>query len=411
MQKIKVEKFIDIFSSSDPNIYEVEGRVKSVRKMKNTFFLDIVDDFEKLQIIVQENLEKFEDIFVGDYVKICGEMHLSKTGEQSLLATEKISCLRFNGKPEKLKEILSKDNFRKYEIKFLIRKKIRDFFSEKGFIETDTKILSTRYNGGRSFPVYSSYLNNVLGYNRTTLEEKMQELILFGFENIFQIGNIFRSDKELTFLEGYVKNMDLFSGEKLIIELCSYLISELKVRYEIRLDDGIENIVTCSWRKMSYLDIVNLIYSTDLSEVIGSPSKLRSFIVKNKFNVNIKNTSDDSLADALIDESGFIFNCPTIVSDFPIWCSPLYKKNIGTQFLERAKMYLPYQTGGFDLGIQENNFNSFKQRLDEQKSYWAFSKDDIRMKEGELSDLLSCGVLDLFGFGLNPDRFINFFDL
>ena len=172
MQKIKVEKFIDIFSSSDPNIYEVEGRVKSVRKMKNTFFLDIVDDFEKLQIIVQENLEKFEDIFVGDYVKICGEMHLSKTGEQSLLATEKISCLRFNGKPEKLKEILSKDNFRKYEIKFLIRKKIRDFFSEKGFIETDTKILSTRYNGGRSFPVYSSYLNNVLGYNRTTLEDR-----------------------------------------------------------------------------------------------------------------------------------------------------------------------------------------------------------------------------------------------
>lgn len=111
------------------------------------------------------------------------------------------------------------------------------------------------------------------------------------------------------------------------------------------------------------------------------------------------------MADILVNYVIRTIDKPIIISDFPTWSSPLYARNKDNEnILERSKMYLPGQLTGFDLGMQENNFSDYAERVLTQKKNWNLSVDDPRMKESELDAILACGMPRMFGFGLNPDR-------
>ncbi len=59
------------------------------------------------------------------------------------------------------------------------------------------------------------------------MEERMQALVGSGFERIFQIGSVFRSSEELTFVEGYAAHMDWETGQSMIRNMCRYVAKKM----------------------------------------------------------------------------------------------------------------------------------------------------------------------------------------
>jgi len=69
-------------------------------------------------------------------------------------------------------------------------------------------------------------------------------------------------------------------------------------------------------------------------------------------------------------------------------------------------MYIPSQKGGFEIGIQENDYDNFVRRMAEQRKTWNLSEGDERIGDSDLAKILSGGLPPIFGFGLNPDRIV-----
>ncbi len=69
-------------------------------------------------------------------------------------------------------------------------------------------------------------------------------------------------------------------------------------------------------------------------------------------------------------------------------------------------MYIPGQKGGFEIGVQENDFNEFFKRLARQRKEWNLPADDVRIQSSDLEEVIAGGTPPMFGFALNPDRII-----
>ncbi len=238
--KIERETPLDIRSLSDDfdshldgDVF-VRGRISSVRKMKDFIFADIWERGFKIQVVfIADQSFAFNS---GDLLSISGRCFLTKSGERSIeaKAAEMIgkweSEVGYKDVSKSQSGALSAFEPEAYLSLFfpnLLRNNIRSFLNFESFFEVQTPILGDNYNGGRSFPVTSSYLGKNLGYNRTTMEERMQALIGAGFEKIYQIGSVFRSERESTFLEGYATNMSWDKGKILVRKMLSSVVSSL----------------------------------------------------------------------------------------------------------------------------------------------------------------------------------------
>lgn len=167
--------------------------------------------------------------------------------------------------------------YRRNEVAFLIRKYIRSFFELKDFLEVQTPFLCKKHNGGKSYPVTSAYLNNTIGYNRTTMEERMQLLVGLGFEDIYQIGSVIRSDKEITFLEGYSINLSMEEGEKLIKALCVYIALEMKNYNELPIAKFAGFLEKCDWDRKSYTEIIFSFFGKEIETRMYNPKESISY--------------------------------------------------------------------------------------------------------------------------------------
>ncbi len=393
---------------------ETKGRVFSVRKMKTMFFVDLVYQKEKIQLIFIDRTT-FE-INAGDLVQVRGVCIFSKRNEKSIEVSTYKLLSKWNYKQnfqtistqdvDEYTNAFSLETFRRNEVAFLLRKYTRLFFESKNFLEVQTPFLCKKYNGGKSFPVTSNYLHNTIGYNRTTMEERMQLLVGIGFEDIFQIGSVVRSEKEITFLEGYSPYYNLEEGEKLIISLCRYLAVEMKKRGEVSLVEYDTFLENSDWDRKSYYQVVCDFFGSEIGGKINNPRELISYVINNeRINDEGSILSNETLADMLVESVVQAISKPLIIYNFPCWSSPLYSRNkVDGNYIERSKMYLPGQTAGFDVGVQENDFSDYSERVLIQKRNWSLPEDDPRMNESELDKIIACGMPAMFGFGLNLDR-------
>lgn len=364
----------------------IRGRIAAVRRMKKSVFADLIWASSKIQC-------RFEPLAsyvpaCGDLLEVSGGCVEASSGEPTIDVFEVLVIAKWKAETDykkvseggatSLRAFLPGS----YETGFFsqaVRNHIRQFLVSRKYLEVQTPILGKNYNGGRSFPVSSSYLSHRIGFNRTTMEDRMQALIAMGHERIFQIGSVFRSESENTFVEGYESFLSWEDGKQLIKDLLAHTIERL-------LLDGIgdpnlltEVIMKKTWREVDFYEIPEL--------KIGSSPE----------------TVADTIANTIAEKEGV----PTIVNGFPLWSSPLYAPCVDSaDRLQRSRIYFPGQKGGLEIGVQENDYERFMERLAKQQEAWKLPCDDERIAESDLATILSGGLPPVFGFGMSPDRIV-----
>lgn len=415
MKDIKTEiKFlINNFDSFIGKSVFCDGRINSIRKMKEVIFADIFNKGSLVQIKINKN--NFDNnLYSGDLVKIFGVCDYAQKGEKTIFV-DKLEIINRWKADVPFKHIINLsyqpiksfniDKYQKIYLSNLIRNNIRKYFQQNNFFEVQTPILSKKYNGGRSYPVSSSYLNERIGFNRTTMEERMQALIGTGFHNIFQIGSIFRSGEEKTFLEGYSTELDFNYGKKVIIDLLSYVVLGL-------VEDGLDknnktalDLINKNWLEIDFFEGI-LKYLKLKNDFRYFNNKLVEELIELKI-VDNKKITPESLADELANKIFKKISKPLIIKGFPAWSSPLYKRNEEDKLkLQRCRIYIPGQDGGFEVGLQENNFEIFKENIIKQNKIWNLSKGDERQMDSDLKAIISAGLPEILGFALSPDRIL-----
>ncbi len=405
-----ISKLISEFDSNLNKLITVRGRILTRRKMRNFIFLDLFNGGAKIQLISSEGT----DLFPGDLVEISGTCCKSKTNESSIKVDNFKIISRWKAKKGiktiKYTKIYSPLKAFKFEsfninyIPYLVRKYIKEFLNNEGFLEVQTPILCEKYNGGNSFPVKSNYLNNFLGFNRTTFEEKMQALVGIGFEKIYQIGSIFRSENEYTFLESYSSFTNFNEGKEQVKNLLKYVVDELQKANESFSNKTSIMISNRDWEEVDFFTELNKIIKNESKENQEDWKTVLKILIREKLIIK-ESPSPETIAEIICGLIAKRYNCLLLINNLPVWSSPLYlEKNNST--LYRTRGFFPDQIGSFEFGMQENNYDNFIKREQSQKKNW----DKKFIGNQDLAEVLSGGLPPMFGLGLNPDRISKIFN-
>ncbi|KAK8439139.1 mitochondrial lysine-tRNA synthetase [Candidozyma auris] len=229
---LRVRDFVSRFGKMDftkyaskrhPDLVQLEGRVKSVRKAgKAMYFLDIVQDDAVVQICASNKLlgnmdkEMFARLhsFIrkGDYITCVGQASVTNVGELTLKVNQPImvSCPSLNlaTLPDKVSDrsLINSDRVMNYLvnseskerilIKAAVTRAIRNFLLEDNFTEVNTPLIAGAGTGANAEPFYttSKALQDARLQLRVAPELWLKKLVIGGFDKVFEIGPNFRNE-------------------------------------------------------------------------------------------------------------------------------------------------------------------------------------------------------------------------
>ena len=210
------------------------GRVVGLRTMGKILFAHLYDFSGKIQICVRKNddkpgfFEKFiEDVSVGDFIGVTGELFLTKTGERTIRVDSwKMlnKCLRTL--PEKyhgiediesryrqryLDLIMNEESRNVFKKRIEITKSLRRFLEDSGFLEVETPVIQTQVSGALARPFHTHH--NALDIDctlRIAPETYLKRCIGAGMDRVFEFARCFRNEgisathlQDFTMLEFY----------------------------------------------------------------------------------------------------------------------------------------------------------------------------------------------------------------
>ncbi len=311
-----------------------------------------------------------------------------------------------------------------------IIKSIREFFWEKGFIETDTPTLVS--NPGmephiRPIRVRTDSTNQMT-FLQTSPEFAMKKIMSMGFDNIFQICKSYRYEPksnthhpEFTMLEWYRTNSNYFEIMDDVEELFEFILS--------RLDLKVKSDIKRPWIRLRVLDAFKNYANIDLTSFPNNPSGILSFsefliqeglISKAFVENNIQHSSfwDDLFFLVMlnkIEPALTHLGSPIILYDYPesqAALSNLYTDANGFVWAKRFEVY----AGGFELG---NAFDELTDPIEQQKRFEkdmqlrrSLYKDDDKMPTPPTDAAFLNAIKKLppsGGIAMGVDRMIQYF--
>jgi len=216
-----------------PKTYALAGRILFKRVMGKALFLKIQDFTGQLQCYarIQElSLSSFEELSkfdIGDHVFVQGFLFYTRTHELTLHITSyrmAVKCLRplpdkYHGiaDPElkyrqRYLDLITDSKSREiFRFRSQVVQLIRDFFSERRYLEVETPMMHVIPGGANARPFITHH--NVLDmplYLRVAPELFLKRLVVGGFERVFEINRNFRNEgissrhnPEFTMIEFY----------------------------------------------------------------------------------------------------------------------------------------------------------------------------------------------------------------
>jgi lysyl-tRNA synthetase class 2 len=233
----------------------VSGRIISWREQsKKLIFCTIRGDGDELQLVL--NLAKYEGDFTdvphlyrrGDIIGASGVPHRTRRGELSLLVSNAqllSPCLRMLPEQGGLND--KELRFRKRHIdgivnhghlRYILSERakiinfIRNFFSSRNFIEVETPSINLVAGGATARP-FVTHVNalEMDAVMRISPELYLKQLVVAGFEKVFEIGKQFRNEgldlthnPEFTSIEAYESYCDYYDLMEMTEELLPKLV-------------------------------------------------------------------------------------------------------------------------------------------------------------------------------------------
>lgn len=424
------EDIIKNFDKLNGKKCSVAGRIINIRKMGGIYFVDLLDQKGKIQILIKkDNIEErylklIENIDVADIVGINGTVTKTTRGEISI-GTEEITVLAksLRSLPEKFHGLKDTElRYRKRYLDFIMNPKVKEFFiirskilksmreflDDKGYIEFETPVLQEVYGGANAEPFITKH--NALDENRflrISDELYLKRLIIGGFEKVYEVSKDFRNEDidsthnpEFTQIECYESYKDYEDYMKMVEELLSSIVMKLFNTYKITYQ-GKELDFTPPFKRVYWVKELKEKSGVDVLELTDEMA--RKVAKDEELDIKIKNSYH--VADALFDKyiKPELFN-PTFVVDFPAYMCPLTKDKRGNPKLsERFELYI--------AGKEEANcYSELTDPIEQRKK---FEEQEKERKEGdseappsdeEFLEAIEYGMPPTAGLGISIDR-------
>ena len=431
-----ISEVLDSFSKLAKNKKEivVVGRIRSFRIHGGATFADLEDMSGKIQLFFKKDhlgpkkydwLLKFLDI--GDFIEARGEVYKTKKGEKSLLiADAKILSKSILPLPEKWHGLKNREErFRKRYLdlimnkeareKFVLRSKIiqelRKFLISKQFIEVETPVLQQIYGGAKAKP-FKTHLNalDMDVYLRIAPELYLKELLVGGFEKVFEMGRVFRNEgidkhhnPDFTSLEFYWAYADYKDMMKLTEEMISKVVKKLYGRLTIEYEGKKINFKT-PWKRIEFYDLLRRDADIDL-EVIH-PIALKKKAEKLGLKID-KGEGKAEVADKIYKKySRDKLIQPCFIIHHPVGAFPLAKPH---PTLEGRLANFQLVIGGWELVNAFSELNDpIKQReiFREQEKMYKQGFEEAQRTDEIFLQALEHGMPPAAGFGMGIDRLV-----
>lgn len=398
------------------------GRIMAIRKMKNYIFADIMDVSGKMQVIIPVATSTIA-LKISDIVSFRGNPVISKAGQLSLEVSEVTILSRGS---ESAASIIGSNASNALDIRgqrplalmideslrnsvtarSILLGSIREHFRSAQFLEVDTPVMSyARFAGTADvFETKSRTLDKNL-YLRGTLEDYLKQLVVSGFEKVFQIGDCFRNESpaliQFTMLEAtwaYARSEDMLEFiQRLISKICVELPDGLvDNEAKAQLAQPIE--VVSFWgvletefgrdiRKLGREEVVEL--AKDVGFEFHTPADYEFELAKFGYEVIKRKLAHEFLV-------------PTFVGRFPSIISPLAKAfEDGSGEADRGYGFFRGQR----LFEVVEEASSYAEQLQKFQAQDDRSKRSSRsFKHDDLLTALSYGCPPMAGLGFNVNR-------
>ena len=419
------------------------GRIVSLRNMGKACFMNIQDEFDKIQLYIKNNLigldiydKVAKNLDIGDIIGINGVLFRTKTNQLSIRVSSLIllskniyplpnmkekddhSFFAFEDKENRyryrhLDLIVNPKSKDVFKIRSKIIFQIRSLLNQQGFMEVETPILQNLHGGASAKPFITHH--NALGQNfylRIAEELYLKRLIIGGFEKIYEIGKNFRNEgidkthnPEFTMLELYESYSDVTD----MMILCENLIKDISKDLNLKTVTFMDNEINLN-KKFNKVSMNNLVQKEFGCDVLSMDNKkLYKLCVKYKLDIDKKMNFGqlfDKLFSTLIEPK---LIQPTFVFDYPKSISPLAKvhKN-NNQLAERFELFI----AGMEFANAFSELNDpidQRQRFKDQLELLNSGDEEAHQMDTDFIEAMEIGMPPTGGIGIGIDRLVMLF--
>ena len=448
------EQFIVNFYATDlDKKYEegkkvsLAGRLMSRRIQGSASFAELQDSTGRIQIYFNrdeickgDDKSQYNEVYkklldIGDIIGIEGKLFTTKVGQETVQVSS-FTILNKSLRPLPLPKIDGEGNiydaFNDSELRyrqryvdlivnpyvkntFIKRSKItsiiREFLTEKGYLEVETPILQPIPGGAaaRPFVTHHNALNTKL-YLRIANELYLKRLIVGGFEGVFEFAKDFRNEgmdrthnPEFTVMELYVAYKDYFwmmeTTEKLLEKIT------LEINQNTFLQVGNKKINFKSpYPRVPIFDAIKTHTGIDISQM--NENEVRE-VAK-----NLEIEVDETMGHGKLIDQIFGSKCehhyiqPTFIIDYPKSMSPLTKEHRSNKNLtERFELLV----NGKELANAYSELNDpidQKNRFEAQLVLSEKGDDEAMYIDQDFLRALEYGMPPTSGIGIGIDRLV-----
>jgi len=422
----------------NPVVVKVSGRMMLKRVMGKASFATIQDMSGSIQLYItdsypgKEQHAEFKHYDVGDTIGADGVLFKTKTGELTVRVKQLVMLTKsLRPLPEKFHGLT--DQERRYRQRYLdlianeetrltfvlrsrIIQAIREFFLGKRYLEVETPMMHPIPGGAaaRPFVTHHNALDMQL-YLRIAPELYLKQLVVGGFEKVFEINRNFRNEgistrhnPEFTMLEFYCAhrsyNYLMVFIEQMIREVADTVLGTRKINYQGRamdLEKPFERITIAEALMKYHPDIsADMLKSRD-----ALTGKLKQLGIAYREQDGIgglqltlfENTVESQLFD------------PTYVHHYPAEVSPLARRSESDpDFTERFELYMAGReiANGFsELNDPEDQAARFQEQARQKEA----GNQEAMHYDADYIRALEYGLPPTAGAGIGIDRLVMLF--
>ncbi len=410
------------------------GRIRLLRLHGGSTFIHIEDGTGRIQgyfkkdRLGEKGYKFFLDNFdLGDFIEIRGILFKTRRGEKTI----EVSGFHMLAKsllplPEKwhgLKDveerfrkryldlIFNEDVRKKFEVRSLIIKSLREFLENEGFLGVETPILQPIYGGARAKP-FKTHLNamNMDLYLRIAPELYLKRLLVGGFEKVYEIGKCFRNEgvdryhnPDFTMLEFYWAYADYKDLMKLTEKMFSYVLKKVFGKLEISYQGKKINFKP-PWPRVEFYQMFKKMTGLDLEEI--NEASLAKEAKKMGLEIE-KGVPKAEIADEIFSKV-----CrpkiikPTFVIHYPKGFQPLAKAlEKDSEKLANVQL-IAAGTELLNAFSELNDPIEQRRRFEEQEKLFKLGFEEAQRIDEDYLEAMEYGMPPAAGFGLGVDRLV-----
>ena len=444
---------VNFYSNELPQNYEegkkvrLAGRLMSRRIQGKASFAELQDSHGRVQIYLNrdqlcptEDKTDYNEVYkklldIGDIIGIEGTLFTTGVGEQTVSVSQ-LSILNKTLRPLPLPKTDADgntyDEFNDAELRyrqryvdlivnpqvkntFIQRSKItttiRNFLTDKGYLEVETPILQPIPGGAaaRPFVTHHNALNIPL-YLRIANELYLKRLIVGGYEGVFEFAKDFRNEgmdrthnPEFTVMELYVAYKDYFWMMETTESLLEQIAYNLHDTTEVQVGSHTIDF-KAPYPRVPILEAIKTYTGIDVSEMEEIELRQTAF----DLGLEVDETmGEGKLIDAIFGEKcEHHYIQPTFITDYPKSMSPLTKTHrTKPKLTERFELMV----NGKELANAYSELNDpidQKERFEAQLALSEKGDDEAMFIDHDFIRALEYGMPPTSGIGIGIDRLV-----